>query len=321
MLKNSVYSEIFEEYDRDRILAEKKAERLKIKLYEKVPRLREIEREISEKGVELFESVIHGSHPEKFDNFKNASNKLRQERQNILRTMGLKDDVLEPQYKCNICKDTGMIGTEKCSCFNKRLAEKYYQLSNLGDILKKENFDNFRYDIFSKNITGNGISSYDNIRNISAEAMMAVENFENKPLNMLFYGHSGLGKSYMCNCIAKALIDKGYFVIYMSAYRLFTTMTNVRFNNAANDEREAVKLLQECDLLVIDDLGTEGVNSSTNAEFFEILNSRLRADKSTLISANLSPTDINITYSERIFSRLVGSFKVFEFIGDDLRMH
>lgn len=150
---------------------------------------------------------------------------------------------------------------------------------------------------------------------------MAVDNFENKPLNMLFYGHSGLGKSYMCNCIAKALIDKGYFVIYMSAYRLFTTMTNVRFNNATPDEKESVKLLQECDLLVIDDLGTEGVNSSTNAEFFDILNTRLRTDKSTLISANLDLTDINITYSERIFSRLVGSFKIFKFIGSDLRMH
>lgn len=321
MLKNSVYSEIFEEYDKDKAAAEKKAEKLKLKLYDKVPRLREIEMEIGLKGVELFESAIHGGSAEKFDNFKNTSNKLKQERQNILINLGLSEDALEPQYKCKVCKDTGMLGIKKCSCFNKRLAEKYYQMSNLGDILKKENFDKFRYDIFSENVTEEGISPYNNIRNISAEAIMAVDNFENKPLNMLFYGHSGLGKSYMCNCIAKALIDKGYFVIYMSAYRLFTTMTNVRFNNATPDEKESVKLLQECDLLVIDDLGTEGVNSSTNAEFFDILNTRLRTDKSTLISANLDLTDINITYSERIFSRLVGSFKIFKFIGSDLRMH
>ena len=125
----------------------------------------------------------------------------------------------------------------------------------------------------------------------------------------------------MCNCIAKALIDSGYFVIYMSAYKLFTTMTNVRFNNATADEREAAKLLQECDLLVIDDLGTEGTNNSTNAEFFDILNTRLRANKSTLISANLDLGDLNRTYSERIVSRIVGNFKIFKFIGNDLRMH
>lgn len=321
MLKNSVYSEIFEEYEKDKLNAEKRAEQLKQKLYDKIPRLREIEAEISSKGVELFESVIRGSNFEKFDNFKKTSNKLRQERQNILESLGLSDEVLEPQYKCRVCKDTGMIDTKKCRCFNKRLAEKYYQLSNLGDILKKENFDNFNNELFSKKITEGNVSPYENIKNISREAIIAVENMENAPINMLFYGHSGLGKSYMCHCIAKALIDRGYFVIYMSAYKLFTTMTNVRFNNATAEEKESVKLLHECDLLVIDDLGTEGVNSSTNAEFFDILNTRIRADKSTLISANLDLANINITYSERIFSRIVGNFKIFKFIGSDLRMH
>lgn len=321
MFKNSVYSEIFEEYEKDKLNAEKRAEQLRMKLYDKIPRLREIDAEISSKGVELFESVLKGGDTEKFDDFKNTSNKLSKERQNILKGIGLSEDVLEPQYKCRICKDTGMIDTKKCSCFNKRLAEKYYQLSNLGDILKEENFDNFNNELFSRNITEGNLSPYDNIKNISREAIIAVENMENAPLNMLFYGHSGLGKSYMCNCIAKALIDRGYFVIYMSAYKLFTTMTNVRFNNATTDEKEDVRLMQECDLLVIDDLGTEGVNSSTNAEFFDILNTRLRANKSTLISTNLDLTNINITYSERIFSRIIGSFKIFKFIGSDLRMH
>ena len=321
MLKNNVYSEIFEDYDRDKAFAEKSAEKLKQRLYEKVPRLNEIEKEISAKGVELFESVLHGGDAKKIEDFKNSSNILRLERQTILKSMGMSEDTLEPQYKCKKCKDTGMIGTKKCTCFNKRLAEKYYQLSNLGDILKRENFDKFNYNIFSKTPVDNNTSPYDNIRRITTEVVFAIENIENAPLNMFFYGHSGLGKSYMCNCIAKALIDAGYFVIYMSAYKLFTTMTNVRFNNATTEEREAAKLLQECDLLVIDDLGTEGTNNSTNAEFFDILNTRLRANKSTLISANLDLGDLNRTYSERIVSRIIGNFKIFKFIGNDLRMH
>lgn len=320
MDKSEIYSEIFDEYNRNKKAAEKKAEQLKANLYSSIPRLREIEYEIRAKGVELFKNAV-GGNIEKFEDFKNTCNKLREERQNILKSIDVDEALLEPQYKCKKCNDTGMIGTEKCHCFNKRLAEKYYQLSNLGDILKKENFDSFKYNLFSKSIIEDNMSPFDNISKIARESMVAIENFNNEPINMLFYGQSGLGKSFMCNCIAKELIDRGYFVIYMSAYKLFSTMTNVRFNNASKAEIETANLLSDCDLLVIDDLGTEGVNSSTVPEFFDILNTRLRGNKSTLISTNLDMSQINVVYSERIFSRIVGNFKTFKFIGNDLRMH
>ena len=321
MEKSEIYSEIFEEYQRDKKAAEKNAEQLKYMIYKRIPRLKEIEDEIKAKGVELFKSAVSHGDMNKFEDFKNCCNKLRQERQNILRSLGMDENSIEPRYKCKICKDTGMVDTKKCSCFNKRLAEKYYQLSNLGDILKKENFDNFNYELFSKDKGEDNISPYDNIKKISKEALFAIENIENEPLNMLFYGHSGLGKSYMCNCIAKELMDRGYFVIYMSAYKLFTTMTNIRFNNGTREDEDTAKLLESCDLLVIDDLGTEGVNSSTVPEFFDILNTRLRANKSMLISTNLDLSNLGVVYSERIFSRIIGNFKVFKFIGSDLRMH
>lgn len=321
MDKNEIYSEIFEEYQIDKKNAEKNAEKLKNMLYKNVPRLQEIENEIKIKGVELFKSAVNHGDMQKFEDFKNSCNKLSQERQNILKSLGMSEAELEPQYKCKICRDTGMVDTKKCRCFNKRLAEKYYQLSNLGDILKKENFDNFNYELFSKNISEDNISPYDNMKKISKEALFSIENIENEPLNMLFYGHSGLGKSYMCNCIAKELMDRGYFVIYMSAYKLFTTMTNIRFNNGSRQDMDTAKLLENCDLLVIDDLGTEGVNSSTVPEFFDILNTRLRANKSMLISTNLDLPNVGVVYSERILSRIIGNFKVFKFIGNDLRMH
>lgn len=321
MNKNEIYAEIFDEYYIDRKNAERNAEKLKNSLYKSVPRLKEIENEIKIKGVELFKSAVNHGDMQKFEDFKNSCNKLSQERQNILKGLGMDESALEPQYKCKVCKDTGMVATKRCTCFNKRLAEKYYQLSNLGDILKKENFDNFNYELFSKNISEDNISPYDNMKRITKEALFAIENIENEPLNMIFYGHSGLGKSYMCNCIAKELMDRGYFVIYMSAYKLFTTMTNIRFNNGSRQDADTAKLLESCDLLVIDDLGTEGVNSSTVPEFFDILNTRLRANKSMLISTNLDLPNVGVVYSERILSRIIGNFKVFKFIGSDLRMH
>lgn len=321
MDKNEIYAEIFEEYQIDKKNAEKDAEKLKNLLYKNVPRLQEIEKQIKIKGIELFKSAVSHGNIEKFDEFKECCNKLNQERQNILKSMGLDEESLEPRYKCKICKDTGMADTKKCVCFNKRLAEKYYQLSNLGDILKKENFDKFNYNLFSRNIYEDNISPYDNIKKITKEALFAIENIDEEPLNMLFYGRSGLGKSYMCNCIAKELMDRGYFVIYMSAYKLFTTMTNIRFNNGSRQDIDTAELLEICDLLVIDDLGTEGVNSSTVPEFFDILNTRLRGNKSILISTNLDVPDLGVVYSERILSRIIGNFKVFKFIGSDLRMH
>ncbi len=316
---SKVYSEIFDDYQRDRKFAEEKAENLKNKLYSKNTRLGEIDAEISRLSSELFRASMRGdkSAPEIF---REKSNKLCEERQNILIGMGIASGRIEPEYKCGLCHDTGMIDTQRCSCFNKRLAEKYYQLSNLGNILKRENFENFNYDIFSKEPFKSGVSPYDNIKHIADEAHSAIENFKSKPMNMFFYGSSGLGKSYMCNCIAKELMDRGYFVLYMSAYTLFQLLTDLRFNNASGEEKEKSSLINGCDLLIIDDLGTEGANSATNVEFFDILNIRLRTEKSTLISANLNISDIGTVYSERILSRILGCFNVYEFIGKDLRI-
>lgn len=319
MDNSGVYSEIFNDYKRDKKAAEDRAEQLKNKLYSQNPRLGGIDAEISRLSTELFKKSMQGDKnaPEQF---REKSNKLSAERQNILRGMGIASGRIEPEYKCRLCNDTGMIDTKKCSCFNRRLAEKYYRLSNLGNILKRENFEKFNYDIFSREPFKSGISPYDNIRHISAEVHRAIDNFENEPMNMLFYGRSGLGKSYMCNCIAKELMDRGSFVMYMSAYDLFQLMTNIRFNNGSDADMESMRLIRECDLLIIDDLGTEGANSATNVEFFDILNMRLRADKSTLISANLNITDIGTVYSERILSRILGCFRAYEFIGRDLRI-
>ncbi len=315
----SVYSEIFGDYQRDRKTAEEKAERLKNEIYAKAPRLGEIDAQISILSTELFRESMRGDSTAPL-RFREKSNKLSTERQNILKGMGIASGIIEPEYKCSLCNDTGMIDTKRCSCFNKRLAEKYYQLSNLGNILKKENFDNFNFDIFSKEPYKSGVSPYDNIKHIYNDVKGAIDDFKNTPMNMLFYGGSGLGKSYMCNCIAKELMDRGYFVLYMSAYDLFQLLTDIRFNNGTDKDKESHRLINECDLLIIDDLGTEGANSATNVEFFDILNIRLRTEKSTLISVNLSLSDIGTVYSERILSRLLGCFRIYEFIGKDLRI-
>ena len=321
MTRDDIYSAIFEEYDNDRENAERRARALKRKLYDKDPRLEEIDSEIMQKGVELFRASVSGrDNAEQKEKFRLKINALNREKDYILKNMGYSLKALEPQYKCDICKDRGFVGSERCQCFNIRLADRLYDLSNIGPMLENENFDSFDYSRFSKEKGKDGISPYDNIMKIVMDAMGAIDYIDEKPLHMLFYGNSGLGKTFMCNCIAKSLIDRGYFVVYMSAYKLFSYMLRFRFGRETDKEAEAIKLLNECDLLVIDDLGTEGVNAGTIPELFDIINTRLLNNKSILISTNLSPSDISKTYSERIFSRITGDFSIYKFIGNDMRL-
>ncbi len=317
MNRDEIYSAVFDEYEQDREYAESKARSLKKKLYGKMPRLGEIDSEIMQEGVKLFKSAILG---EKDMGFRAKINALNSEKEKILKDMGYELKALEPQYKCDICKDTGVVGSKRCECFNIRLADKLYDLSNISEVLESDNFDNFKYDRFSKKKGADGISPYENMLNIVMETTGAVDNFDEDPIYMLFYGNSGLGKTFMCSCIAKSLIDRGYFVVYMSAYKLFSYLTRFRFGREDESEAEAIMLLNDCDLLIVDDLGTEGVNAGTISELFDIINTRLLNKKSIIISTNLSLSDINKKYSERIFSRITGNFKIYEFIGEDLRL-
>ncbi|WGX76260.1 ATP-binding protein [Paraclostridium bifermentans] len=138
--------------------------------------------------------------------------------------------------------------------------------------------------------------------------------------NMLFYGDTGLGKSFMCNCVAKELLDKGYLVIYQTAFKMFEIIEEYKFKNSDDHiTKDNYNNLFDCDLLIIDDLGTELTNSFTNSELFNILNTRLLSGKKTIISTNLSPMQLGDIYAQRIFSRIFDRFRMVKFIGNDLR--
>ena len=143
-------------------------------------------------------------------------------------------------------------------------------------------------------------------------------NFDvNSKDNLLFYGETGTGKTFLANCIAKSLLDKGKIVIYQTAFKLLEILEDLRFGK--NSNRDKYNLLFEADLLIIDDLGTEMTNTFTNTELFNIINSRLLSNKKMIVSTNLSPKEIMDRYDDRIFSRLFSKFAVLHFFGKDLR--
>jgi DNA replication protein DnaC len=143
----------------------------------------------------------------------------------------------------------------------------------------------------------------------------------NEFFNYYFYGNSGLGKTFMCSCIAKQLLDSAYSVIYMTAYNLASLLEKNRFRYDNNEDTdEAVEMLFDADLLIIDDLGTESPNSVTASEIFNVINNRLIKRKSTVISSNLEPSELAMLYSDRVVSRIMGNYTLHHFYGSDIRM-
>ena len=238
---------------------------------------------------------------------------------------GYQSDYLEPIYDCPICKDTGFVNGQPCECLQKEVIKSLYTTEELNDILQKENFSTFNFDLYSNNFVDEvtGVTALDNIKDVVTFCKEFVDNFDNIDNNsILFYGRAGSGKTFLINCIAKELIEKSYSVIYLSAVQLFDLLADYSFRRENNSVYRQISIneLEGCDLLIIDDLGTEMSNSFTDSALFDCLNERLIHQKSTIISTNFSLQELHQKYEERIFSRTAGNYTPLKIFGDDIRI-
>lgn len=300
-------------------------------IFTNFPRIKEIHESIGNIGVQSIRETM--KYPHKKEEIKKRLQQdidiLNTEKGQLLEDYGYAKDYLELIYDCHDCKDTGYIGNQKCHCLQQALINYSYAQSNIATILEKENFSTFSFDYYSKNIIGNQpISPYDNMKLIYEDCHTFANSFstdisslETGNKNLILYGPSGLGKTFLCNCIAKKVLDSGHTVIYLSAYQLFRLFENFRFHTdeeiVSHDEIENVF---SCDLLIIDDLGTEYINAVTSAELFNCLNTRILNDKATVISTNLLQKQWRDSYSERTVSRILGYYKPLRFFGNDIRL-
>lgn len=321
-MMHSFIHEILRDYEEKRNRAKAFKEKRLQEVYEKVPTIKKIDEELQKTGISISKALIRGTeNPEKtIEDFKQKLEQLKQERAILLTENNIPLQYLDENYSCEECKDTGFANNgQKCKCFRQQLITKAYNMSNLSNVLKKENFQHFNLDLFSnKPFEGQSLSPKENMMDILNVCEGFVFNFnENNEENLLFYGETGLGKTFLTNCIAKALLDRGNIVIYQTSFKLLEILEELRFKN--NDDKEKYNLLFEADLLIIDDLGTEMTNTFTNSEIFNIINSRLLSNKKTIVSTNLSPKEMMDRYDDRIFSRLFSKFTVLHFFGKDLR--
>ena len=234
-------------------------------------------------------------------------------KQELLTGAGFPEEYLSPVYDCPDCKDTGYIGSEKCHCFKQAIIDLLYEQSGIRSMLEKENFSSLSYDYYQ----GEDLERFK--KNVTT-AKNFIKTFDSDYHNLFFYGTVGTGKSFLSGCIAKELIEKGFSVIYFSAAGLFETLSRNMFDYKNTEElRSLHEDLYGCDLLIIDDLGTECINNATASMFFSLLNERHLNQKATIISTNLFLEDIQNRYSERIFSRIMNQYISLKFTGPDIR--
>jgi len=321
-MNDNIIYEILREYENKRDQSLKQLILRRNKVYKEIPELAEIDNDIKNIGIKITEAIF--TSPEKSKELlitlKERLNTLKGRKAALLKLNGYKEDYLEQKFECNICKDTGFVNGKKCRCFEQKLINIYYKQSNLSNILKKENFSTFNFEYYSDKPFKDKPSPRYNIKNIVETSLDFIKNFNYQQESLFFYGDSGLGKTFLANCIAKELLDNGKSVIYKTAPELIEGLRMNKLNSESDSYSQYSVLLKDCDLLIIDDLGTESVTAFSQQEIFNVINSRLLTDKKMIISTNLPLSEIMAIYPERIYSRILGNFKLLNFYGDDIRL-
>ena len=288
-----------------------------------VPRIREIDDAIFGSGLSMLSSVWEGEGtPETVaEAYQQKMAEYIAEKGKLLEKAGFSKTYLDVPYTCPHCKDTGMRDGKLCTCYLSLLSEALYAQSGMGNLLKKQTFDAFDISVYSdKPIEGMKESPRRNMATILKECREFADTFETHSDNLFLYGNPGLGKTFLSSAIANALLSRGISVLYQSAGQITEILSDARFGRGESEAHSILKdQLYKAELLIIDDLGTEFINSMTDADIFHVINSRILAEKSTIISTNLSLRDIERVYSNRMLSRILGHFTTLYFYGTDIR--
>lgn len=319
-LKNIQYDAIMREYDRKQLLSRRRAQERTEEIYQRLPRIEEIQKEMASLSARKVRALLRGES----DNVRDLKEEiagLSAEKEALLAAYGYPADYMEQRYECPACKDTGYVGQKKCSCFQNETIRLLYQQSNIQEILKKENFTTFSFEWYSDTIKdGAGKTPLAYARFAYHKAQEFAENFKVRGGNLFIYGDTGVGKTFLSNCIAEELLRQGVRVLYFSAYELFALLADQTFSRENPDGELTRDSVNAAELLIIDDLGTEFTNSFVKTQLFAMINDRLMHKKSTLISTNYDLETFSNVYTTRVFSRIVQNYTILTLTGEDIRL-
>ena len=301
--------------DRESLMQQRLAE-----AYQQVPRLRQIDG--------LLRKTMAAAVQTAFAKGEDVKKAMEQVRQENLRLQQERQELIEANFPlgwldespiCSRCGGSGYMGSAMCECLKALcLEEQEKELTLLAG--SDASFEKFRLDYYADSVDPKfGV----NIRTVMAKTLDVcskyAQNFSSNAGNLLFSGDTGLGKTFLSACIAKKVAAQGFSVAYESAVHLFTNMERAKFEND-EEAREKVKRYTDCDLLIVDDLGTEIVGQFTLTALYTLINDRILSKKATIISTNLTTDGIARRYNPQIASRLRGNFQRVAFIGEDIRL-
>lgn len=319
-LTNTQYDTLMRGYQARQTENQHRMEQRQREVFAACPQLKDVEDSIASISVKRARMLLDGDASALADLKQELSERMEQKAW-LLENAGYPADYLKPTYECPDCKDTGYIGNEKCHCFKQAAIDLVYTQSNLRQILEHENFSHFSLDYYSDEELkpGSGLTSRQYAQRAHRECLRFVREFDQSFDNILLYGDTGVGKTFLSNCVARELLDTGHSVIYFTAFELFQLFGEAAFHGK-EDSHDAYQNLFDCDLLIIDDLGTELSNSFTTSQLFLCLNERILRRRSTVISTNLSLQALADTYTERTFSRITSFYTTLKLAGTDIRV-
>ena len=324
-MDNSLLKQVLHEYEEKRTRAILEADNRKKELLKVNPRLVEIDKELSTISIQTSKAILLANPKEQatlLANLKKKTANLIKEKNAFIKNLSKENNYLNPHFECKMCKDTGYIQKENtlamCSCLKQRIFDIAYNKSNMG---------NFNLRIFSdksnKEKYKSELSPRENISIIREKAQNFINNFDDpEEKNLIFTGNTGVGKTFLTNCIANEILKLGKTVLYQTAPVMFDEINDAKFGKETA-RFDLYENILNVDLLIIDDLGTEKITDTKITELFTIINTRLLNQNhkitKTIISTNLNVDELFKTYTTRIGSRLAGNYRFLRFFGDDLR--
>lgn len=317
-LNNQQYESIMRRYEQTRDANRHLMDERRESVYRRIPEYRQLETSIGSVARDKAQSILEGDDTA-LASLHDYIGKISQQKQALLISAGFPADYLEPVYHCADCHDTGYIDAdgsqkEKCHCLRQQEVSILYEQSNIQDVISRENFSTLIFDYYQG-------EDRERFERTVQKCKDFVEQFSDSYRNLFLYGTVGTGKSFLSGCIANEILKQGRSVIYFSSVGLFDKLAQYTFDTKSKETLyNFYEDLYNCELVIIDDLGTEVTNAFVTSQLFSCLNERDLRQRATIISTNLSLEELRDRYSDRIFSRITSNYNICKLTGPDIRM-
>ncbi len=283
-----------------------------------IPEVREINNALASTGAEIAIELAKGSHniEERINALRDKNLALQEKRAELLVANGYPADYTMPKFMCEKCQDSGFVGTRICECFHREVVKNTIRNSGIGALVDTQTLESFDLKYYAHDP-----NAFSDMKDNLDQVKQYIDKFKPGSSSLLFMGATGLGKTHLSTVIAKAIIEKGYDVVYDTTQNILGDFEYERFGRGYNTDTEekTTDKYFDCDLLIMDDLGTELTNNFTVSCLYNLLNSRINASKPIIINTNLTGKELRERYDNRITSRLMGEFAILLFVGKDIR--